>query len=156
MAFGKLQVIFCSFIWSWFFLFFIVIVQSAPRHAHYQTGNTPLTLVWKDENCSQYVIDTDNKGQVPSQQQVHHSVPFHYIPFDFESCYKSSMSLIRLHKGAVKRIKPLKDLTPKATKENCVLSFFCRAIEVLANNLSLVEAWIGKWFGIFRYYERVS
>lgn len=40
------------------------------RHAHYQTGNTPLTLVWKDENCSQYVIDTDSKGQVPSQQQV--------------------------------------------------------------------------------------
>ncbi|XP_009613386.1 uncharacterized protein [Nicotiana tomentosiformis] len=40
------------------------------KHAHYQTGNTPLTLVWKDENCSQYVIDTDNRGQVPSQQQV--------------------------------------------------------------------------------------
>ncbi|KVI06211.1 snurportin-1 [Cynara cardunculus var. scolymus] len=40
------------------------------KHAHYQTGNTPLTLVWKDETCSQYVIDTDNKGQVPNQQQV--------------------------------------------------------------------------------------
>ncbi|KAK4369650.1 hypothetical protein RND71_013442 [Anisodus tanguticus] len=40
------------------------------KHAQYQTGNTPLALVWKDENCSQYVIDTDNKGQVPSQQQV--------------------------------------------------------------------------------------
>ncbi|CAN4077463.1 unnamed protein product [Withania somnifera] len=40
------------------------------KHAQYQTGNTPLTLVWKDENCSQYVIDTDNKGEVPSQQQV--------------------------------------------------------------------------------------
>ncbi|KAB1217373.1 hypothetical protein CJ030_MR4G020948 [Morella rubra] len=40
------------------------------RHAHYQTGNTPLALVWKDENCSQYVIDTDSKGQIPSQQQV--------------------------------------------------------------------------------------
>ncbi|KAK6920534.1 hypothetical protein RJ641_014212 [Dillenia turbinata] len=40
------------------------------KHAHYQTGNTPLTLVWKDENCSQYVIDTDSKGQIPSQQQV--------------------------------------------------------------------------------------
>ncbi|CAL5373003.1 unnamed protein product [Camellia sinensis] len=39
------------------------------RHAHYQTGNTPLALVWKDENCSQYVIDTDSRGQVPSQQQ---------------------------------------------------------------------------------------
>ncbi|XP_059276444.1 uncharacterized protein LOC132030724 isoform X2 [Lycium ferocissimum] len=40
------------------------------KHAQYQTGNTPLALVWKDENCSQYVIDTDNKGQIPSQQQV--------------------------------------------------------------------------------------
>ncbi|XP_021775892.1 snurportin-1-like isoform X1 [Chenopodium quinoa] len=40
------------------------------KHAHYQPGNTPLTLVWKDEKCSQYVIDTDNKGEVPSKQQV--------------------------------------------------------------------------------------
>ncbi|KAI3765978.1 hypothetical protein L2E82_16025 [Cichorium intybus] len=40
------------------------------KHAHYQTGNTPLALVWKDETCSQYVIDTDNKGQIPNQQQV--------------------------------------------------------------------------------------
>ncbi|KAK3043268.1 hypothetical protein RJ639_002511, partial [Escallonia herrerae] len=40
------------------------------KHAHYQTGNTPLALVWKDENCSQYVIDTDSKGQIPHQQQV--------------------------------------------------------------------------------------
>lgn len=40
------------------------------KHAHYQTGNTPLALVWKDEKCSQYVIDTDSKGQVLSQQQV--------------------------------------------------------------------------------------
>ncbi|KAJ4712572.1 snurportin-1 [Melia azedarach] len=40
------------------------------KHAHYQTGNTPLALVWKDEHCSQYVIDTDSKGQVLSQQQV--------------------------------------------------------------------------------------
>lgn len=47
------------------------------RHAHYQPGNTPLALVWKDESCSQYVIDTDSKGQVPSQQQV----IFHCIPF---------------------------------------------------------------------------
>ncbi|MFS7989340.1 putative snurportin-1 [Helianthus anomalus] len=39
-------------------------------HAHYQLGNTPLVLVWKNESCSQYVIDTDNKGQVPNQQQV--------------------------------------------------------------------------------------
>ncbi|PWA81841.1 hypothetical protein CTI12_AA184870 [Artemisia annua] len=40
------------------------------KHAHYQTGTTPLTLVWKDDTCSQYVIDTDNKGQIPNQQQV--------------------------------------------------------------------------------------
>ncbi|XP_028229430.1 snurportin-1-like isoform X2 [Glycine soja] len=40
------------------------------RHAHYQAGITPLALVWKDENCSQYVLDTDSKGQVPNQQQV--------------------------------------------------------------------------------------
>lgn len=40
------------------------------KHAHYQPGNTPLALVWKDESCSQYVIDTDSKGQIPSQQQV--------------------------------------------------------------------------------------
>ncbi|PKA61271.1 hypothetical protein AXF42_Ash006168 [Apostasia shenzhenica] len=40
------------------------------RHAHYETGNTPLALVWKDEFCSQYVLDTDSKGQVPAEQQV--------------------------------------------------------------------------------------
>ncbi|XP_058787730.1 uncharacterized protein LOC131662065 [Vicia villosa] len=40
------------------------------KHAHYQAGNTPLALVWKDENCSQYVMDTDSQGQVPNQQQV--------------------------------------------------------------------------------------
>ncbi|KAL2934492.1 Snurportin-1 [Bienertia sinuspersici] len=40
------------------------------KHAHYQSGNTPLTLVWKDEKCSQYVIDTDSAGKVPSKQQV--------------------------------------------------------------------------------------
>lgn len=40
------------------------------RHAHYQAGITPLALVWKDEACSQYVIDTDSKGEIPSEQQV--------------------------------------------------------------------------------------
>ncbi|KAL0925388.1 hypothetical protein M5K25_003714 [Dendrobium thyrsiflorum] len=40
------------------------------RHAHYQTGNTPLALVWKDELCSQYVLDTDSQGHVPAEQQV--------------------------------------------------------------------------------------
>ncbi|CAL1405746.1 unnamed protein product [Linum trigynum] len=40
------------------------------KHAHYQSGNTPLALVWKDVKCSQYVLDTDSTGQVPDQQQV--------------------------------------------------------------------------------------
>ncbi|PNT69962.1 hypothetical protein BRADI_2g03710v3 [Brachypodium distachyon] len=40
------------------------------KHAHYQTGITPLTLVWKDEACSQYVLDTDSEGQVPTEQHV--------------------------------------------------------------------------------------
>jgi snurportin-1 len=40
------------------------------KHAHYEAGNTPLALVWKDETCSQYVIDTDSKGCIPLQQQV--------------------------------------------------------------------------------------
>uniref|UniRef100_A0A7N0UY15 Snurportin-1 n=1 Tax=Kalanchoe fedtschenkoi TaxID=63787 RepID=A0A7N0UY15_KALFE len=40
------------------------------KHVLYQTGDTPLVLVWKDENSSQYVIDTDNKGHMPIQQQV--------------------------------------------------------------------------------------
>ncbi|XP_010037423.2 snurportin-1 [Eucalyptus grandis] len=40
------------------------------KQAHYQAGNTPLALVWKDEKCSQYVIDTDSNGNVPRLQQV--------------------------------------------------------------------------------------
>ncbi|XP_057251115.1 uncharacterized protein LOC104893480 isoform X3 [Beta vulgaris subsp. vulgaris] len=40
------------------------------KQANYQAGNTPLTLVWKDDKCSQYVIDTDKKGEIPSKQQV--------------------------------------------------------------------------------------
>lgn len=40
------------------------------RHANYQAGNTPLALVWKDEFCSKYVLDTDGEGQIPIQQQV--------------------------------------------------------------------------------------
>ncbi|EAY72165.1 hypothetical protein OsI_00014 [Oryza sativa Indica Group] len=40
------------------------------KHAHYLAGITPLALVWKDEACSQYVIDTDSKGQVPSEQHI--------------------------------------------------------------------------------------
>ncbi|KAM5569934.1 hypothetical protein ABKV19_017115 [Rosa sericea] len=40
------------------------------KHAHYQPGITPLALVWKDQNCSKYVVDTDNEGKVPSHQQI--------------------------------------------------------------------------------------
>ena len=40
------------------------------RHAHYESGITPLTLVWKDEACSQYVLDTDSEGHVPAEQHV--------------------------------------------------------------------------------------
>lgn len=29
-----------------------------------------MALVWKDDKCSQYVVDTDSKGLVPNQQQV--------------------------------------------------------------------------------------
>lgn len=27
-------------------------------------------LIWKDESCSQYVIDTDNNGEIPNKQHV--------------------------------------------------------------------------------------
>ncbi|CAO2207680.1 unnamed protein product [Urochloa humidicola] len=40
------------------------------KHAHYQAGITPLTLAWKDETCSQYVIDTDGKGEIPNEQHL--------------------------------------------------------------------------------------
>ncbi|EFJ17988.1 hypothetical protein SELMODRAFT_444654 [Selaginella moellendorffii] len=40
------------------------------RHAHYTVGYTPLALLWKDSQCSQYLLDTDAKGEVPSLQQV--------------------------------------------------------------------------------------
>eukprot|EP00249_Psilotum_nudum_P017860 c26526_g1_i2 orf=34-1209(+) len=40
------------------------------RHAHYVLGLTPLVLLWKDANCSQYYLDTDSKGNVPPCQQV--------------------------------------------------------------------------------------
>lgn len=40
------------------------------KHAHYQAGITPLALVWKDEACSQYVIDTDSKGDIPNEQHL--------------------------------------------------------------------------------------
>lgn len=59
----------CDIFWVVYFDLVLYIFLSL-RHAHYQAGITPLALVWKDENCSQYVMDTDSKGQVPNQQQV--------------------------------------------------------------------------------------
>ncbi|XP_078434038.1 snurportin-1 protein [Wolffia australiana] len=40
------------------------------KHAHYQTGYTPLALVWKDAHSSRYFLDTDSQGQVPERQLV--------------------------------------------------------------------------------------
>ncbi|XP_047085113.1 uncharacterized protein LOC124696426 [Lolium rigidum] len=40
------------------------------KHARYQSGITSLTLVWKDVACSQYVLDTDSEGHVPTEQHV--------------------------------------------------------------------------------------
>ncbi|KAL6194200.1 hypothetical protein ACLB2K_035284 [Fragaria x ananassa] len=40
------------------------------KYAHYQPRLTPLALVWKDHNCSNYVVDTDNEGKVPCHQQI--------------------------------------------------------------------------------------
>ncbi|KAL6191415.1 hypothetical protein ACLB2K_037806 [Fragaria x ananassa] len=40
------------------------------KYAHYQPRLTPLALVWKDHNCSNYVVDTDNEGKVPCHQQM--------------------------------------------------------------------------------------
>lgn len=67
------------------FLSDIILYCFPLRHAHYQTGSTPLALVWKDEHCSQYVIDTDGKGDIPSQQQVKVASPTYLCSFMF-SC----------------------------------------------------------------------
>lgn len=40
------------------------------RHAHYTPGLTPLVLLWKDAQCSPYLLDTDANGVVPPQQQL--------------------------------------------------------------------------------------
>jgi snurportin-1 len=40
------------------------------RHALYKPGVTLLVLVWKDAQCSQYLLDTDSHGNVPAYQQV--------------------------------------------------------------------------------------
>lgn len=62
----------CLTFWLWLDILssLLFLLLQFVRHAHYQAGNTPLALVWKDNVCSQYVLDTDNKGQIPSQQQV--------------------------------------------------------------------------------------
>ena len=38
------------------------------KEGHYSLGTTPLAVLWKDEACSQYVIDTDANGVVPEHQ----------------------------------------------------------------------------------------
>ncbi|KAG6403756.1 hypothetical protein SASPL_135987 [Salvia splendens] len=48
---------------------FLIINSDSLRHAHYESGNTPLVLVWKDESCSQYVLDTESNGKISNQQQ---------------------------------------------------------------------------------------
>eukprot|EP00850_Spirogloea_muscicola_P012292 SM000079S22410 [mRNA] locus=s79:78003:79786:- [translate_table: standard] len=40
------------------------------RQAHYSLGLTPLALLWKDNQCSRFFIDTDAEGDVPQRQQV--------------------------------------------------------------------------------------
>ncbi|GAQ80912.1 m3G-cap-specific nuclear import receptor [Klebsormidium nitens] len=40
------------------------------KEAHYSLGVTPLVLLWKDPLCSNYFLDTDSKGTIPTEQQV--------------------------------------------------------------------------------------
>jgi snurportin-1 len=40
------------------------------KEAHYTLGHTPLALLWKDAQCSRYVLDTNAAGHVPQWQQV--------------------------------------------------------------------------------------
>lgn len=41
------------------------------KEANYDTeGLTPLALLWKDPECSQYFIDTDASGVVPQYQNL--------------------------------------------------------------------------------------
>ena len=41
------------------------------KHAHYQIGPTPLALLWKDNACSRYFIDTDADGIVREHQVLY-------------------------------------------------------------------------------------
>lgn len=58
---------FCNF---WLTPLLCVRVSVVDRHALYELGVTPLVLVWKDAQCSQYLLDTDSQGNVPAYQQV--------------------------------------------------------------------------------------
>ena len=38
------------------------------REGHYELGPTDLTLLWKDRECSSYLVDTDERGNEPDTQ----------------------------------------------------------------------------------------
>ena len=40
------------------------------KDGQYIPGQTPLALLWKDAKCSNYVVDTDANGVVPTFQNV--------------------------------------------------------------------------------------
>eukprot|EP00455_Lapot_gusevi_P024753 TRINITY_DN2582_c0_g6_i3.p1 TRINITY_DN2582_c0_g6~~TRINITY_DN2582_c0_g6_i3.p1 ORF type:complete len:308 (+),score=28.57 TRINITY_DN2582_c0_g6_i3:73-996(+) len=40
------------------------------KEAHYEMGPCPLVLVWKDQNCSAYVVDTDNNRVSTPRQMI--------------------------------------------------------------------------------------
>ncbi|GBF92905.1 hypothetical protein Rsub_05741 [Raphidocelis subcapitata] len=40
------------------------------REGQYSPGHSPLALLWKDEGCSRYLLDTDTDGIVPPRQAV--------------------------------------------------------------------------------------
>eukprot|EP00882_Tetradesmus_deserticola_P007875 GHRQ01008289.1.p1 GENE.GHRQ01008289.1~~GHRQ01008289.1.p1 ORF type:complete len:253 (+),score=91.54 GHRQ01008289.1:440-1198(+) len=47
-----------------------VYLRHAEGHYYQGGGCTPLALLWKDESCSRYLLDTDGDGVVPEHQQV--------------------------------------------------------------------------------------
>ena len=44
------------------------------KEGHYSLASTPLAVLWKDSNCSQYFVDTDADGVVP-EYQVEEGLP---------------------------------------------------------------------------------
>ncbi len=40
------------------------------KEAHYDLGQSPLALVWKDAHISRYFLDTDAAGVVPEWQHI--------------------------------------------------------------------------------------